>query len=154
MSREASMISSRLPGRDSLLFVYGTLRPFVAIPMARWLAAEARYVGPARTRGRLYDLGPYPAMRAPVARRQWVVGDVYQVASPRVLRVLDLYEAGASAGRPQFARVPCTVAFARGAPRAAWVYLYQPRVRHAPRIVGGDYRRHLERAGRAHESRE
>jgi len=148
------MISSRLPGRDSLLFVYGTLRPFVAIPMARWLAAEAHYVGPARTRGRLYDLGPYPGMHAARGHRQWVVGDVYHVASPRVLRALDLYEAGARTMLPKFARAHCTVAFARGAPRAAWVYLYRPRVRHAPRIVGGDYRRHLERAGRAHESRE
>jgi gamma-glutamylcyclotransferase (GGCT)/AIG2-like uncharacterized protein YtfP len=148
------MISSRLPGRDSLLFVYGTLRPFVAIPMARWLAAAAHYVGPARARGRLYDLGPYPAMHSARGRRQWVVGDVYRVASPRVLRVLDLYEAGASAVRPRFVRVRCTVTLARGGRRSAWVYLYRPRVRRAPRIVGGDYRRHLDGAGLAHEPRE
>jgi gamma-glutamylcyclotransferase (GGCT)/AIG2-like uncharacterized protein YtfP len=153
MSREASMISSRLPGRDSLLFVYGTLRPFVAIPMARWLAAEAHYVGRARARGRLYDLGPYPAMHAARGHWQWVVGDVYRVASPRVLRVLDLYEAGARAVRPRFKRVRCTVALTRGGQRPAWVYLYRPRVRRAPRIVGGDYRRHLVRAGAAHEPR-
>lgn len=148
------MISSRLPGRDSLLFVYGTLRPFVAIPMARWLAAEARYVGPARARGRLYDLGPYPAMHAARDRRQRVVGDVYCVASPRVLRVLDLYEAGARTMRPRFARVRCTVALVRGGRRCAWVYLYRPRVRRAPRIVSGDYRRHLERAALAQPRRE
>jgi gamma-glutamylcyclotransferase (GGCT)/AIG2-like uncharacterized protein YtfP len=154
MSREASMISSRLPGRDSLLFVYGTLRPFVAIPMAQWLAAAARYVGPARARGRLYDLGPYPGMHSARGRRQWVVGDVYRVASPRALRVLDLYEAGARPARPRFARVRCTVALVCGARRCAWVYLYRPRVRNAPRIVGGDYRRHLGRAALAHPRRE
>ena len=143
------MISSRLPGRDSLLFVYGTLRPFVAIPMARWLAAEAHYVGPARARGRLYDLGPYPGMRAALSCRQWVVGDVYRGASPRVLRVLDRYEAGARAVRPQFARVRCTVALARGGRRSAWVYLYRRGVWRAPRIPSGDYRRHLARTARA-----
>jgi gamma-glutamylcyclotransferase (GGCT)/AIG2-like uncharacterized protein YtfP len=71
-----------------------------------------------------------------------------------VLRVLDLYEAGARAARPQFARVRCTVALARGGRRSAWVYLYRPRVRHAPSIVGGDYRRHLEGAGLADAPRE
>ena len=33
------MITSRLSTRDSLLFVYGTLRPFVDIPIARWQGA-------------------------------------------------------------------------------------------------------------------
>lgn len=132
---------------SELLFVYGTLRPFVAIPMARWLTAAAHYVGPARAHGRLYDLGPYPGMRAARGRRQWVVGDVYRVASPRAFRVLDRYEAGVRRARPQFKRVRCTVALARGGRRSAWVYLYQSRVRRAQRIVSGDYRRHRARAG-------
>jgi gamma-glutamylcyclotransferase (GGCT)/AIG2-like uncharacterized protein YtfP len=140
--REASMISSRLPGRDSLLFVYGTLRPFVAIPMARWLATAAHYVGPARVRGRLYDLGRYPGMHAARGSREWVVGDVYRVPNPRVLRVLDLYEAG-SRVRPQFVRTRCVVRTRRAGGRAAWVYLYRRGACSRPRIVSGDYRRHL-----------
>ena len=83
------MISSRLTARDSLLFVYGTLRPFVAIPMARWLRRAARYVGPATTRGRLYDLGSYPGMRAARNCRERVLGDVYRVVKPHVFRVLE-----------------------------------------------------------------
>jgi gamma-glutamylcyclotransferase (GGCT)/AIG2-like uncharacterized protein YtfP len=143
MSREASMISSRLSGRDSLLFVYGTLRPFVTIPMARWLAMTAQYVGPARARGRLYDLGPYPGMRVSLGCREWVVGDVYRVVSPRVLRVLDRYETGAIRWRPQFVRARCNVQLRRGRRRPAWVYLYRPGVWRAPRIASGDYRRHV-----------
>jgi gamma-glutamylcyclotransferase (GGCT)/AIG2-like uncharacterized protein YtfP len=127
---------------SELLFVYGTLRPFVAIPMARWLAAAAHHVGPARARGRLYDLGPYPGMQAARGAREWVVGDVYRVASPRVLRVLDLYEAGTRV-RPQFVRARCVVRLRRGGARAAWVYLYRRSVSAATRIVGGDYRRHV-----------
>jgi gamma-glutamylcyclotransferase (GGCT)/AIG2-like uncharacterized protein YtfP len=76
MNREASMISSPLTGRDSLLFVYGTLRPFVDIPMAKWLRRAAHYVGPATMRGRLYDLKRYPGLHAPRSRRDCVVGDV------------------------------------------------------------------------------
>ena len=51
------MISSRLTRRDSLLFVYGTLRPFADVEMAKWLHGNARYLGSATTQGRLYDLG-------------------------------------------------------------------------------------------------
>jgi gamma-glutamylcyclotransferase (GGCT)/AIG2-like uncharacterized protein YtfP len=93
-------------------------------------------------------------MHSARGRRQWVVGDVYRVASPRALRVLDLYEAGARAARPQFMRSRCTVVLLRGRQRRAWVYLYLRRVRRAPRILSGDYRRHVERAGVVHEARE
>ena len=79
------MISSRLARRDSLLFVYGTLRAFVDIPMAQWLRRIARYVGSATTRGRLYDLGPYPGMRPARRRGEIVVGDVYRVTAPQRL---------------------------------------------------------------------
>lgn len=139
------MISSRLRGRDSLLFVYGTLRPFVAIPMARWLAGVARYVGSATTRGRLYDLGPYPGLRAARGAREWVVGDVYRIGSPRVLRVLDRYEAGAGFGRPTFQREPCVVTLDDGTRRRAWAYFYRRSIVHAARVASGDYRAHLER---------
>jgi gamma-glutamylcyclotransferase (GGCT)/AIG2-like uncharacterized protein YtfP len=137
MNREASMISSPLTARDSLLFVYGTLRPFVGIPMAKWLLRAAHYVGPATVRGRLYDLGRYPGLHAPHSRRDSVVGDVYRVVSPRVFRTLDRYEA-------QFVRRRCFVRLARGGGRrVAWVYRYRYNVASASRIASGDYRAHL-----------
>jgi gamma-glutamylcyclotransferase (GGCT)/AIG2-like uncharacterized protein YtfP len=144
MSREASMISIRPSKRDSLLFVYGTLRPFVAIPMANRLAAGGHHLGTGKTRGRLYDLGAYPGLTRPRARREWVVGDVYRIRNPRMLRVLDRYEAGARTVRPTFVRVPCVVTLMR-LRRRAWVYLYRRSVLHAARIASGDYRQHLAR---------
>jgi gamma-glutamylcyclotransferase (GGCT)/AIG2-like uncharacterized protein YtfP len=132
------MISSRLTKRDSLLFVYGTLRPFVDVPMARWLRRVARYVGPATTRGALYDLGRYPCLRNASRRREWVVGDVYRVAGRRVLRALDRYEA-------TFVRERCIVKLARGALRRAWIYRYRFSVVGLPRIASGDYRAHRQR---------
>jgi gamma-glutamylcyclotransferase (GGCT)/AIG2-like uncharacterized protein YtfP len=129
------MISSRLARRDSLLFVYGTLRPFVEIEMAKWLRGAARYVGPATTQGRLYDLGAYPGMTAARGRRDRVVGDVYRVANPRVLRVLDRYER-------EFARERCIVNLDGGGYGIAWVYRYRHGIAGAPRIASGDYRAH------------
>jgi gamma-glutamylcyclotransferase (GGCT)/AIG2-like uncharacterized protein YtfP len=138
----ARIISSRFPQRDSLLFVYGTLRPFVDIPMARWLQRVARYVGPARTRGRLYDLGAYPGLRPARRSCEWVAGDLYRIRNPRVVRVLDAYEAGMQFGRPRFVRIPCLVEPARGGWRAAWVYEYRRRPPGRARIARGDYRTH------------
>jgi gamma-glutamylcyclotransferase (GGCT)/AIG2-like uncharacterized protein YtfP len=136
------MISSRLTGRDSLLFVYGTLRPFVDIAMASWLRGAARHLGRATTPGRLYDLGPYPGMRAARGRSERVVGDVYRVTNPRVLRVLDRYEAGAARDKARFVRERCLIKLERGGRRAAWVYRYRYSVVGAGRIAGGDYRAH------------
>ena len=139
------MISRRLVGRDSLLFVYGTLRPFVDIEMARWLRSAARYVGPATTPGRLYDLGAYPGMRAARGRGERVAGDVYRVTNPRVFSTLDRYEAGERV-RARFVREPCVVELARGGRRIAWTYRYRYGVAMAARIACGDYRAHRSRS--------
>jgi gamma-glutamylcyclotransferase (GGCT)/AIG2-like uncharacterized protein YtfP len=143
------MISSRHSRRDSLLFVYGTLRPFVDLPIARWLRRSARYLGPATTRGALYDLGSYPGMRAARRGGDRVAGDLYRVVQPRVLRALDRYEAGDARGKARFVRERCIVTLAqRGALRkTAWTYRYRYRVAGMPRIASGDYREH--RVGRA-----
>jgi gamma-glutamylcyclotransferase (GGCT)/AIG2-like uncharacterized protein YtfP len=141
------MISSRLSRRDSLLFVYGTLRPFVDIPLARWLRTAARYVGPATTRGRLYDLGPYPGIVAARGRGENVTGDVYLVIDPRVLRVLDRYEAGPKRASARFERERCVVKL-RGRRRSAWVYRYRRSVVSAARIASGDYRLHRQARAR------
>ena len=130
--------SNPLPG-DSLLFVYGTLRPFVDIPMARWLRRVARYVGPGRTRGRLYDLGPYPAFRPPRRADEWVFGDLYRVRSPSVMGRLDRYEAGTGHGRPRFVRRACVVSLGRRRRHAAWIYVYERHPSRRSRIVHGDY---------------
>ena len=139
----ARIISSRLTQRDSLLFVYGTLRPFVDIPMSRWLRHVARYVGPGRTRGRLYDLGPYPGLRPAHRSGEWVVGDVYRVRKPLVVRRLDRYEAGSGYGRPRFVRRACVVSLGRRRVRGVGV-----RLRTTPAAAAADRSRRLLRAAR------
>ena len=129
------MISSSLTRRDSLLFVYGTLRPFVDIDMAKWLRRIARYLGTATTSGRLYDLGAYPGARVARGRHERVVGDVYHITNSRIFRVLDRYET-------RFVRKRCVVQLARGGHNIAWVYRYRYSVARAARIASGDYRIH------------
>jgi gamma-glutamylcyclotransferase (GGCT)/AIG2-like uncharacterized protein YtfP len=118
-----------------LLFVYGTLRPFVDIEIAKWLRSHARYLGSATARGRLYDLGAYPGMTTAYGSGDRVVGDVYRVTNRRVFRVLDRYET-------KFVRERCVVRLARGARRIAWAYRYRRSVARAARIASGDYSVH------------
>lgn len=139
------MISSRVSRRDSLLFVYGTLRTFADVPMARWLRRVAWPHGHGATRGRLYDLGPYPALKPPRSRHDRVVGELYRIADARVLHVLDRYEAAGSLRRPRFARERCLVRLARGGRCTAWIYRYRLSVARHPRIASGDYRLYRER---------
>jgi gamma-glutamylcyclotransferase (GGCT)/AIG2-like uncharacterized protein YtfP len=144
------MISSPRAKRDSLLFVYGTLRPFVDIPMARWLERVATYAGEAVTRGRLFDLGSYPGLVDAACRRDWVKGELYLL--PRravVLRVLDRYEGSRGRGRERFVRVQRVVrpyddrCGLRRRASIAWMYCYRRSTLLRSRIECGDYRRYL-----------
>jgi gamma-glutamylcyclotransferase (GGCT)/AIG2-like uncharacterized protein YtfP len=139
------MISAGVAQRDSLLFVYGTLRAFVDIPMARRLRLASRYVGRARVRGRLYDLGRYPGLVAARRRDEWVVGELYELApGSDLLRALDRYEAGpAGRERPRFVRQRTHAVLDGHRKVAVWVYRYRRRVRPQTRIASGDYRLHV-----------
>jgi gamma-glutamylcyclotransferase (GGCT)/AIG2-like uncharacterized protein YtfP len=139
------MISFGAAQRDSLLFVYGTLRSFVDIPMARRLRLKSRYLGLARIRGRLYDLGRYPGLVAARRSDEWVVGELYRLPAPYgLLRVLDRYEAGPGGReRPRFARERTYASVAGRRELAVWVYYYRRPVRPCARISSGDYRRYL-----------
>src|SRR5436853_375545 len=87
---------------SALLFVYGTLRQGSGHPLARLLAAQARWLGTGTVAGRLYDLGAYPGMAEPEAAGQRLRGDVYELHDPdATLSILDDYEGcGPSQPRP------------------------------------------------------
>lgn len=67
--------STGIPNRH--LFVYGTLRRGGSNDIAR-LVPEARFIATASLRGKLFDLGDYPALLADEAAG-WVAGEVYAV---------------------------------------------------------------------------
>jgi gamma-glutamylcyclotransferase (GGCT)/AIG2-like uncharacterized protein YtfP len=96
----------------TLLFVYGTLAPAnSALALATGWAAD-------RVRGRLFDLGPYPALvdwDDPEAG--WIDGYVRRVDRRELEERLDPYE-GVAEGL--YRRLPVMTA----AGRLAWVYVY------------------------------
>lgn len=95
-----------------LLFAYGTLAPASAEDAARdgWL--------PDALRGRLFDLGPYPAvvdLDGPNA--YWVEGYARYTDLGELRGPLDTYE---GVGEGLYRRVPATTR----AGRRVWVYVY------------------------------
>jgi gamma-glutamylcyclotransferase (GGCT)/AIG2-like uncharacterized protein YtfP len=96
----------------TLLFAYGTLAP-----AGTDLAVRDGWVAD-RVRGRLYDLGPYPALiDCGAADAPWVEGFVRAVTAAELGGRLDPYE-GVDEGL--YRRVPATTE----AGRLVWVYVY------------------------------
>jgi gamma-glutamylcyclotransferase (GGCT)/AIG2-like uncharacterized protein YtfP len=136
------MISARPTARDSLLFVYGTLRAFVATAAGERLRRHSCLVGYARVAGRLYDLGRYPGLAEPRRAGEWVTGELYRLRTPRpTLRALDRYELGAWPVPARFTRERAIAHLARGSRRRVWVYRFLGAVHAERKIAGGDYER-------------
>src|SRR3954465_4849743 len=94
------------------LFAYGTLAPMEPDGMAPdgWVAD--------RVRGRLYDLGPYPALiECGIAEADWVEGYVRSVGIDELVGRLDPYE---GVGEGLYRRVAATTEVGR----RVWVYVY------------------------------
>ena len=103
------------------LLVYGLLRR--GQPM-HGLLAGADFLGERRVSGYdLFDLGEHPAA---VLGKGAVTAELYELASPAVLRVLDEAE-----------RVPTR--YRRELVDGAWLYVYVPPLGGAPRIPSGDW---------------
>ena len=95
-----------------LLFAYGTLAPETSDPagLEGWVADAVR--------GRLYDLGPYPALvDHDDQQADWVEGYVRPVSLDQLTGSLDSYE---GVGEGLYRRVEATTR----AGRQVWVYVY------------------------------
>jgi len=78
---------------SDLLFVYGTLRPGRAPAAIAPVVATLRRLGPARVRGRLYQLGAYPGAVPDADAPGWIAGElVARTASSPPLAWFDAYE--------------------------------------------------------------
>ena len=124
------------------LFVYGTLRPALAPPEMIGAVHQLRPVGPAKLRGRLYDLGQYPGAIPDAASDTFISGEVFELPEdPNVLASLDAYE-GFDPARPReslFVRTETLVTLSDGRGLTCWIYLYNRIPTAAPLIAGGDY---------------
>lgn len=125
------------------VFVYGTLLRGLRY---HGILTGAAFLGPAHVHGRLFDLGPYPALWPGPDRVQ---GEVYRVDA-QILAQLDQLE-DFDPRDPEgslYRRVTRRTFLANGGIRDVQVYLYNARVDPRQHIPHGDYRRHLESLGK------
>ena len=117
------------------VFVYGTLRRGQANDINR-LQPAPRYLGPARLRGTLYDLGPYPGVLLGGAGE--VQGEVY-VVTPALERQLDVIEEVAPVPSGEYRR-RCVEVEVAGQRLRCLVYEIDPqRVQGRAVIASGDW---------------
>ena len=115
------------------LFVYGTLRRGSRNRHARLLESAARFLGAARTAGRLYSFGRHPGAVRSEAPVEWVRGEVFLLMNPaQTLSALDRYEG------PRYERVAAPVELPSGQQITAWVYFLR-REPSAGRIAAGEW---------------
>jgi len=125
------------------VFVYGSLMRDGVNADLLSRRRDARYLGPARCRGMLYDLGEYPAL-VPEGKA-WVWGELYRCDPiEETLRNLDALESDAG-----FDRRLLPVMWKLGETEA-WTYVQASPPAGAMLIAGGSYKarlRDLKRSG-------
>ena len=102
------------------IFVYGTLQRGQCRERC-WPRPPLR-VEPATTRGRLYDLGPYPAM---VPGDDWIRGELWHLRPedvPLTLETLDAVEGCVEGTGDQYRRVVIECRDQNGATHRAYAY--------------------------------
>ncbi len=124
------------------LFVYGTLMRGFDHPMARLLSANAKLLGEATCRGRLYLVQHYPALVLSEDPSEIVFGELYRLHERNaLLREFDIYEAcGEGFAEPtEYIRNMLEVTLDDGTIGEAWTYIYNWPVTDLPRIVSGRF---------------
>ncbi|MBI1816539.1 MAG: gamma-glutamylcyclotransferase [Deltaproteobacteria bacterium] len=128
-------IGARRPAR---FFFYGTLRDAARVNAVVGPASGWRRVAAGSISGRMYDVGPYPALRPGRTAAERVRGVVIEFANgAAALPLLDAYEEAVAA--TLYVRRRCRVRLTNGRTLTAWVYVYNRPVTGLQRIAGGDW---------------
>ncbi len=124
------------------LFVYGTLRRKARNKVSALLKKNATFMGLGTAKGRLYDLGEYPA--AVPDQRKRIVGELYSLEAGKnaeILAVLDEYEEYNASNPEQslYIRKKTQVKLDGQEGLNAWIYWYNKPLDAQRLIPTGDY---------------
>ena len=127
------------------IVLYGSLMRGLGAMDELGIGDRLRFVGPCIITGELFDLDRYPGMRHGDGQ---VVAELYALLDIEVIRLLDDFE-GYFSDRPReslYLREEITLTSPSDV--KAWAYVYNQVPDASTRVVGGDWRAHLnERAG-------
>ncbi|MCW5713409.1 MAG: gamma-glutamylcyclotransferase [Bauldia sp.] len=121
-----------------LLFLYGTLRRAGESYEKLHLDTRLRFIMPCVVRGKLFDLGPYPAF---LNGEGLVHGELFEPADATILSDLDAFEEfdPRDTTASLYLREPVSLV---GSPLEAYVYRYNRPVYGAAEIASGDWIAH------------
>ena len=126
--------------QDEFIFVYGTLRRACSTGAHATYLTGARFIDRAKIRGKLFRVSYYPALVLDETA-DWVIGEVYQLASAQQLERLDAYEECTYPALPEqeYQRLTVQVQTGAGDSLSVWVYAYQRTVNGLALIASGDF---------------
>src|SRR5205085_7067308 len=124
------------------LFVYGSLRSGFRSPVYEYISRFFSFIGEAKVKGKLYDMGTYPA-GVPSAEENFILGELYEANSANefswAIGQLDDYEGvSVEADEVQLYRREITEVFFENKVVHAWIYWYNGDVSGRPQISSGD----------------
>lgn len=129
------------------LFVYGSLRSGFKSHAYEYISRFFSLVSEARVRGKLIDMGSYPA-GIPTNDNHFIVGELYEIKNKDefswAIGQLDDYEGmSVEFDEVQLYRREVTEAFVNGQVIHAWIYWYNGDVSGRPVIASGDILEYL-----------
>ena len=130
------------------LFVYGSLRSGFRNPVYEYLTKYFHLMGEAVVKGKLYDLGDFPAA-APTTDEKFISGELYCVNNPLefswAIGQLDDYEGlNTEEGETPLYRREEVTAYQNGQPHITWIYWYNKDLAGYPEIESGDLMQYLQ----------
>ena len=130
------------------LFVYGSLRSGFRSPVYEYISRFFTFIGEARVKGKLFDMGSYPA-GIPANDNDFIIGELYQVKNEHefswAIGQLDDYEGvTVESDEVQLYRREITEADTNGQLTNAWIYWYNGDVTGRTAITSGDMMDYLK----------
>lgn len=130
------------------LFVYGSLRSGFPSPAYEYISRFFNPVGPARVKGKLYDMGEYPAA-LPATGDSFIIGELYVIKNESefswAIGQLDDYE-GVLVEKHEQPLYRRQLAEIESGDKIipAWVYWYNGDTSGKPQIASGDVVEYLK----------
>ncbi|HSU28334.1 MAG TPA: gamma-glutamylcyclotransferase family protein [Chitinophagaceae bacterium] len=130
------------------LFVYGSLRSGFRSPAYEYISRFFRFVGEARVRGRLFDMGSYPA-GIPVNGNHFILGELYEANEENefswAIGQLDDYEGvTVEPDEIQLYRREITEVIMNNQVSHAWIYWFNGDINGRPIVESGDIIEYLK----------
>jgi gamma-glutamylcyclotransferase (GGCT)/AIG2-like uncharacterized protein YtfP len=131
------------------LFVYGSLRSGFKSTAYEYISRFFNLVADAKVKGKLYDLGEYPA-GLPADENSFIIGELYVIKNPHefswAIGQLDDYEGVTTEpGEAQLYRRELTDVLFNNNTQKAWIYWYNGNVAGKPAITSGDMMEYLQK---------